>query len=101
MAALRTKSERMTAYLLYLLEAGGGSTRFEVITPRNPARRGGQISLVVHDRPREVLPALEAAGVVADFREPNIVRAAAAPLYNTYRDLWQFAQVVQPAGPKR
>jgi kynureninase len=86
---------------LYLLEAGGGSTRFEVITPRNPARRGGQISLVVHDRPREVLPALEAAGVVADFREPNIVRAAAAPLYNTYRDLWQFAQVVQPAGPKR
>jgi kynureninase len=101
MAALRTKSERMTAYVLYLLEAGGGSTRFEVITPRNPARRGGQISLVVHDRPREVLPALEAAGVVADFREPNIVRAAAAPLYNTYRDLWQFAQVVQPAGPKR
>ena len=101
MAALRTKSERMTAYWLYLLEAGGGSTRFEVITPRNPARRGGQISLVVHDRPREVLPALEAAGVVADFREPNIVRAAAAPLYNTYRDLWQFAQVVQPAGPKR
>jgi kynureninase len=101
MAALRTKSERMTAYLLYLLEAGGGSTRFEVITPRNPARRGGQISLVVHDRPREVLPALEAAGVVADFREPNIVRAAAAPLYNTYRDLWQFAQVVQPAGLKR
>jgi kynureninase len=101
MADLRTKSERMTAYLLYLLEAGGGSTRFEVITPRNPARRGGQISLVVHDRPHEVLPALEAAGVVADFREPNIVRAAAAPLYNTYRDLWQFAQVVQPAGPKR
>jgi kynureninase len=101
MAALRTKSERMTAYLLYLLEAGGGSTRFEVITPRNPARRGGQISLVVHDRPREVLPALEAAGVVADFREPNIVRAAAAPLYNTYRDLWQFAQVLQTAGPKR
>src|SRR5262249_30981695 len=101
MAALRTKSERMTAYLLYLLEAGGGSTRFEVITPRHPARRGGQISLVVHDRPREVLPALQGAGVVADFREPNIVRAAAAPLYNTYRDIWQFAQVLKPASPTR
>jgi kynureninase len=98
MAALRTKSERMTAYLLYLLEAGSGSDRFEIITPRQPARRGGQISLVVHDRPREVLPALQAAGVVVDFREPNIVRAAAAPLYNNYRDLWQFAQVLQRAG---
>jgi kynureninase len=89
-AALRKKSERMTAYLLYLLEAGGDSKRFEVITPRQAARRGGQISLVVHDRPLEVLPALQVAGVVADFREPNIVRAAAAPLYNTYRDIWQF-----------
>jgi kynureninase len=99
MAALLTKSERMTAYLLYLLEVGGGSTRFEVITPHEPARRGGQISLLVHDRPREVLPALEAAGVVADFREPNIVRAAAAPLYNSYRDIWHFAQVLKPASP--
>jgi kynureninase len=95
MAALRTKSERMTAYLLYLLEAcppSADSTRFEVVTSRPPARRGSQISLVVHDRPREVMSALQAAGVVADFREPNIVRAAAAPLYNTYRDIWQFAQ---------
>src|SRR5262249_28228680 len=101
MAALRTKSERMTAYLLYLLEAGGGSNRFEVITPRDPARRGGQLSLLVHDRPREVLPALQAAGVVADFREPNIVRAAAAPLYNSYRDIWDFAQALNEAGPPR
>jgi kynureninase len=100
MAALRTKSERMTAYLLYLLEAGG-SSRFEVITPREPARRGGQISLMVHHRPREVLPALQAAGVVVDFREPNIVRAAAAPLYNTYRDLWEFSQVLQRGSPTR
>jgi kynureninase len=96
MTALRTKSERMTAYLLYLLEAGEGSARFEVITPRDPARRGGQISLLVHERPREVPPALQAAGVVVDFREPNIVRAAAAPLYNTYRDIWQFVQVLKP-----
>ena len=101
MAALRTKSERMMTYLLDLLEAGGVSTRFKVITPRQPARRGSQISLVVHDRPRELLPALQAVGVVADFREPNIVRAAAAPLYNTYRDLWQFAQVLKPASPTR
>jgi kynureninase len=96
MATLRTKSERMTAYLLYLLGAVGGSARFEVITPSEPARRGGQVSLLVHDRPREVLPDLQSAGVIADFREPNIVRIAAAPLYNTYRDIWRFAQVLKP-----
>jgi kynureninase len=99
MEALRAKSQHMTAYLLYLLENGGGPTRFEVLTSRQAARRGSQISLLVHDRPREVLRALEATGVVADFREPNIVRAAAAPLYNSYRDLWQFAQALQRAGP--
>src|SRR5262249_53587291 len=94
MTALRQKSERMTAYLLYLLDSGGDAKRFEVITPRESPRRGGQISLLAHDRPREVLPALQAAGVVADFREPNIVRVAAAPLYNSYRDIWQFARVL-------
>jgi kynureninase len=94
MAALREKSQRMTAYLLYLLGAGGACRRFEIITPREPARRGGQISLLVHDRPRDVLPALHAAGVVGDFRDPNIVRIAAAPLYNTYQDIWQFAQAL-------
>jgi kynureninase len=94
MAALRQKSERMTAYLLYLLDSGGDVGRFEVVSPREPERRGGQISLVVHDRPREILPALQAAGVVADFREPNIVRVAAAPLYNSYRDIWEFARVL-------
>jgi kynureninase len=99
MPALRAKSEQMTAYLLYLVDAGGDAKRFEVITPSDPDRRGGQISLLVHDRPREVLPALQAAGVVADFREPNIVRVAAAPLYNSYRDIWRFAQVLNAAGP--
>jgi kynureninase len=86
---------------LFLLEAGGGSTRFEVITPRQAARRGGQISLLVHDRRREVLPALQTAGVVADFREPNIVRAAATPLYTSYHDIWEFAQALNEAGPPR
>ena len=92
-AALREKSQRMTAYLLHLLGADA-SRCFEIITPREPARRGGQISLLVHDRPREVLPALQAASVIGDFREPNIVRGAAAPLYNTYQDIWQFARVL-------
>jgi kynureninase len=93
MEALRAKSERLTAYLLYLLDRTAAG-RFEVATPRDPARRGSQLSLVIHDRPRELVKALEAAGVVCDFREPNVVRVAAAPLYNTYHDVWTFADVL-------
>lgn len=90
MPALRAKSERLSAYLLYLLDRLPAG-RFEVLTPRDAARRGCQASLLVHDRPREAVRALEAAGVVCDFREPNVLRAAAVPLYNTYRDVWVFA----------
>jgi kynureninase len=93
MPALRAKSERLTAYFLYLLDRLPAG-RFEVITPRDPARRGCQVSLLVHDRPRELVQALEEAGVVCDFREPNVVRAAPVPLYNTYQDVWAFADVL-------
>jgi kynureninase len=93
MAALRDKSERQSAYLLDLLDRLPAG-RFEVVTPRDPARRGAQVSLLVHDRPRELVKALEEAGVVCDFREPNVVRVAPAPLYNTYQDVWTFADVL-------
>ena len=93
MEALRAKSERLTAYLLYLLDRMPAG-RFEVATPRDPAQRGSQLSLLVHDRPRELVKALEAAGVVCDFREPNVVRVAPVPLYNTYQDVWTFAAVL-------
>jgi kynureninase len=93
MPALRAKSERLTAYLLYLLDRLPAG-RFEVITPRDPGRRGSMLALLVHDRPRGVVAALEAAGVVCDFREPNVARAAPAPLYNGFEDVWTFADVL-------
>jgi kynureninase len=93
MPALRQKSQRLTAYLLYLLDRLPAG-RFEVITPRDPAQRGSQLSLLVHDRPQDLVKALEQAGVVCDFREPNVVRVAPVPLYNTYQDVWTFADVL-------
>jgi kynureninase len=93
MPALRDKSERMMGYLRYLLDRAPAG-RFEVITPSGPAQRGNQISLLILDRPRETLRALEDAGVVCDFREPNIIRAAPVPLYNSYADVWTFAGVL-------
>jgi len=93
MPALRRKSARLTGYLEFLLERIPGG-RLEVITPREPAARGAQLSIKVHDRPEECLKALEAAGIVCDFRKPDILRVAPVPLYNTFREAWTFARVL-------
>jgi len=95
MPALRGKSERLTSYLQGLIDGIAGADRgLEVITPREPDARGCQISLAVKERPKELHAALNADGVVADFREPNVIRAAPVPLYNTFHDCWRFAEVL-------
>lgn len=90
---LRVKSERLTDYLLFLIDARG-SRRVEVITPRDPARRGCQVSLRVRHAPRDLAAALSSAGVVCDFREPDVIRVSTAPLYNRFHDVWRFAQIL-------
>lgn len=93
MPALRRKSMQLTGYLQYLIDLAGPQ-RVEVITPRSPAERGCQLSMLVHDRPKELLPRLKASGVICDFREPNVVRVAPVPLYNTFHDVWRFSRVL-------
>jgi len=93
MEALRSKSEKLTGYLQFLLEQTG-SDRFTVITPREIRARGCQLSILAHENPKELHKKLEAAGVKADFREPNVIRAAPAPLYNTFQEVWRFAQIL-------
>ncbi len=97
--ALRRKSERLTAYLEYLIDRmqTGVETRSRVvtvITPRDPQARGCQLSLRVQDRPRDWFKALRAEGLVCDFREPDVIRVAPAPLFNTFHDVWVFADVL-------
>lgn len=94
MDALRARSERLTGYLLEQIEAIG-PTWFEVITPRETAGRGCQLSIAARERPRELHTAMMDAGVIVDFREPNVVRAAPVPLYNTYEDCWKVAEVLR------
>jgi kynureninase len=96
MPRLRAKSERLTAFLLGLLD-GLPPGLVEVITPREPARRGCQVSLRVRQRLPEVLQALESAGVVCDFREPDVIRVAPVPLYNTFEEVHTFARVLADA----
>lgn len=89
MAALRHKSIGLTSYLAHLLSSR--PDRFEIITP--PEARGAQLSLLVHDGPRELLRRLQGKAV-CDFREPNIIRVAPVPLYNTFEEVWQFAKLL-------
>jgi kynureninase len=93
MQALREKSKKLTGYLEFLLE-GAGSNRFTVITPHDRDARGCQLSILAHQNPKELHKELEAAGVKADFREPNVIRAAPAPLYNSFHDVWRFGQIL-------
>src|SRR6476469_1461950 len=93
MMPLRAKSTKLTGYLEFLLERAG-SDRFTVITPHDPDARGCQLSILAHQNPKELHKALEAAGVKADFREPNVIRAAPAPLYNSFHDVWRFARIL-------
>ena len=65
-----------------------------MITPRQPNERGCQLSILVHEHPKELFKKLEAAGVKSDFREPNVIRVAPTPLYNTFHEVWRFAQIL-------
>ncbi|GAA4649733.1 kynureninase [Kistimonas scapharcae] len=83
MKSIRAKSKTLTSYLEFLVEDTFGS-RDWIITPRAPSERGAQLSFRIPKDGHGVLEALRNRGVICDFREPNIIRAAPAPLYNSY-----------------
>jgi kynureninase len=93
MAALREKSLRLTAYLQQWVDHVAGE-RIEVLTPRAAGSRGCQLSLKARQRPRELFDALKRHNVVADYREPDVVRVAPVPLYNSFDDVWRFGQAL-------
>jgi kynureninase len=93
MEPLRAKSVRLTSHLEFLLTEIG-SKKFTVITPREPDARGCQLSVLAHELPKELLKELETANVKCDFREPNVIRVAPTPLYNTFREVWRFARTL-------
>ncbi len=94
MPQIRKKSIELTEYLLFLLDQIS-SKGFEVITPRDSASRGCQISLRIKTNGKKLFESLSEAGVVGDFREPDVIRVAPAPLYNSFEDVWQFWNVLQ------
>ncbi len=95
---LRKKSLELTAYLRFLLETEL-KNEVNILTPFEPRRHGAQLSLTIdlHGmKAKDVQRLLEEKhGVVCDFREPNVMRAAPTPLYNRFEDCWQFVQILK------
>jgi kynureninase len=93
MHPLRAKSARLTGYLESLLDEVCATRVAEVITPRDPDRRGAQLSVRISDR--DVGPVTERLrhefGVFTDARRPDVIRLAPVPMYNTFHDCWRAA----------
>ncbi|MFP2925611.1 kynureninase [Pyxidicoccus sp. 3LG] len=94
MKALRAKSERLTGYLEFLLDRlPPGFVR--ITTPRDPKQRGAQLSLRFKGEAQGMLKRLSDAGIVCDFRKPDIIRAAPAPLYCSFTDVYRFVKTLE------
>lgn len=94
MQALREKSVKLTGYLEYLIDARLEG-KVAIVTPRDPQQRGCQLSLVIRSGDgRACFEALEAAGVTCDWREPDVIRVAPVPLYNSFMDVYRFVDVL-------
>ena len=97
MPALRAKSESLTGYLEQLIDADLRDV-LQVITPRDAAQRGCQLSIRViggRERGRGLFDFLATRGVLGDWREPDVIRISPVPLYNTHADVLRFARTVR------
>ena len=96
MHALIEKSKKLTGYLEALLQ--DLSDKVTIITPSNPHERGCQLSLqITQGDGKSVFDAITKKGVIADWREPDVIRIAPTPLYNNYKDAFEFVNILKNA----
>ncbi|HEY0657175.1 MAG TPA: kynureninase [Pyrinomonadaceae bacterium] len=88
------KSSELTGYLEFLL-ADIKDERVSVITPANPQERGCQLSIRVKNSDKTLFKAVSDKGVIADWREPDVIRVAPVPLYNSFTDVFRFAEILK------
>jgi kynureninase len=96
MKALRQKSIALTGYLEFLLkEIDPFENYFAIITPSNPEERGCQLSLFAKRNGKKIFNSITKSGISADWRDPNVIRVAPVPLYNTFEEVFKFCEVVR------
>lgn len=96
MEKLNVKSRIMTTYLEFIIneinQTLPADKKLEIITPQS---RGCQLSIVAHGRGKSLYNDLLSKGVICDWREPNVIRMAPVPLYNSFEDLYRFGSILQ------
>jgi kynureninase len=101
MERIGEKRNLLTAYLEFIIDdvssRNGNRVNFELITPRDKTKRGSQLSIMAKGQGKGLFDALSASGVVADWREPNVIRVAPVPLYNSFEDCYWFGQLLEKA----
>ena len=93
-ANLRKKAISLTGYMEFLLH-GLENQNIEIITPSDPAQRGSQLSIYVKNADKKLFDQITAKGVMADWREPGVIRVSAVPLYNSYHDVYRFVEILK------
>jgi kynureninase len=97
MSNLVAKSKKLTGYLYFLLDEINKKQQekvIEVITPANENERGCQVSMLMLKRGKEIFNELINHGVIADWREPSVIRVAPTPLYNRFEEVWKFGNII-------
>ncbi len=97
MENLAYKAKKLTGYLEFIVgeinsEIG---SHLEIITPKEPENRGCQLSIVAHGKGKELFDQLTEGGVIADWREPNVIRMAPVPIYNSFEDVYKFGEILK------
>jgi len=96
---LRTKSVQLTGYLRWIIEgiSAENDGMFNIITPKEAAMSGAQLSILVRGDGRGIFERLIERGVFCDWREPDVLRMAPVPMYNSFEDVWRFGQALRAA----
>jgi len=102
---LRNKSERLTGYLEFIVKDvnqsvgnhGQTSDLIRIITPSDPDQRGCQLSLILAENGKSIFRKLTDQGVIGDWREPDVIRVAPVPLYNSFEDVFRFGELLNSA----
>ena len=95
---LIAKGQQLSNYLLFILDeinSGMKEKMIEVITPRDEKEKGCQVSMLMLQKGKEVFEALKQNAVLADWREPNVIRVAPVPLYNSFEDVYRFGEILK------